>query len=303
MENWILVTGGSGYIGSRLIRNLLNKEKKVVSFDMHYSASFIKEFGNRVEIVEGNLLGVDIANTIEKFIPSEIIHLAGSKNRTNMFDEFIVANDVNYRGTLNLLQSSLPDVNLKHIIIMGTSEEYGSAHSPFTEETREMPNSAYGLSKLSSTRLALLFKSQFHLPVTVLRPSIAFGPDQGTDMFIPALISSLKLKKDFTMTKGEQLRDFVYIDDLIDAICIAAENESSIGEIINIASGASVKIKDVASFVSSMLGADEHLKLGAIPYRKFEIWEYCVSIEKAKRLLGWSPKYSVFDGLKMMLRQ
>ena len=301
MEKIAFVTGGSGFIGTYLTRQLLKDNYKVIVFDLRFSNSFINEFEDSVVRIVGDLQSEELINALLQYQPSHVFHLAGLKNRTNSPEEFMSSIEVNYKGTLNLFSALVDQKWLEHLVTMGTSEEYGSAQPPFSEETREMPNSAYGLSKLSATRLALLYHTQFNLPVTSLRPSIAYGPNQGSEVFIPALIKTLRSGDKFSMTSGDQLRDFIYIDDLINAIILAAENEKVIGKILNIAYGKSEKLSDVAKYIARELNKEENLLLGAIPYRKFEIMNYSVTIAKARTLLNWEPKISIYEGVKKMI--
>jgi nucleoside-diphosphate-sugar epimerase len=99
------------------------------------------------------------------------------------------------------------------------------------------------------------------------------------------------------MTEGNQLRDFIYIDDLIDAIFKCIDLDRLKGQIINIASGISIKLKDLAFQVAENTNSFENLKIGEIPYRNSEIMDYKVDISKAATLLKWSPKTSLGDGL------
>mgnify|MGYP001247017556 CR=1 FL=1 len=295
------VTGGSGYIGTHLIRSLLDKGFEVVAFDVRFNDNFILEFSKKVDIIAGDLLNPNLSATIQEKAPTHVFHLAGVKNRSNVQSEFLLSSEINFKGSLNLFNGLMSYEGIERVILMGTTEEYGAAKAPFTEETREMPNSSYGLSKLSATRLAQLYHSQFGLPITIVRPSIAFGPDQGLEMFLPALINTLKRGEVFKMTQGEQLRDFIYIDDLVDALCMIVECRDAIGEIINIAYGGSNRLRDVALFTAKKIHAEEKLILGAIPYRKFEIMIYLVSIDKARKILGWEPKYSIYEAIEKVL--
>lgn len=301
MAKKAFVTGGSGYIGTRLIRSLLDKEYEVVAFDVRFTDTFILEFGKKVNMITGDLLNPNLTSIFQEKAPTHVFHLAGVKNRSNVQSEFLLSNEVNFKGTLNLFNGLMSYGGIELVILMGTTEEYGAAKAPFTEETREIPNSAYGLSKLSATRLALLYHSQFGLPVTIVRPSIAFGPDQGIEMFLPALINTLKRGNVFKMTSGDQLRDFVFVDNLVDALCLIAEHKNVIGEIFNIADGESNKLRDVALYAAKKLHAEDKLILGAVPYRRSEIMNYSVCIDKAKKILGWEPKYSIFDAIELVL--
>lgn len=302
MEKIALITGASGYIGTRLVRKLLVSDYRIIAFDMRFSASFTEEFGNTVKCVEGDILDEEkLVGIFEAEAVEFIYHMAGLKNRTNKVEEFSLLNKVNYGGTLSVLSAAVKYSKIKHIVLMGTTEEYGSAIAPFTEETQELPNSAYGLSKLFATKLARLFYNQYKLPITVLRPSITYGPGQGVEMFLPAMIDTLVKGQTFKMSPGEQVRDFLYIDDLVEAIIACCEEPRLEGEIVNVASGISLQLKEVAEHVAKMLGKEKLLEVGAIPYRGFEIMNYSINIEKILKLSSWRPTTSFEDGLRMTI--
>jgi nucleoside-diphosphate-sugar epimerase len=298
MPNRILITGASGFIGKHLLDRLVKTSSLVACFDLFFDQAFIEKYGERVQLFHGNLLDKTFTTTcIRNFSPDYVYHLAGSKNRTNLLPEFKTSYEINYLGTLNIFEALLESKNLKSVTILGTIEEYGHAGSPFNEESQELPNSAYGLSKLTATKLALIFNQQFNLPVVILRPSIAYGPDQGEEMFIPALIKTLLRKKPFEMTEGKQFRDFIYIDDLIEALLKGLKCKRVYGQIINIGSGTSIRIRDIALQIAEIINNKENLKLGEVPYRSFEIMDYTVDITKASTILGWFPKTKLSDGL------
>ena len=185
---------------------------------------------------------------------------------------------------------------------MGTIEEYGNSESPFSEDTIELPISSYGLSKLSTTKLALLFNRNFHLPVIVFRASIAYGPEQGEEMFIPAMIKSLLRREDFMMTQGSQLRDFLYISDLIDALLEGIQCKKIEGQVLNIASGNSTKLRNVAIQGAQILDAQKYLQIGSLPLRNFEIMNYSVNISKVTNQLEWRPSISLEKGLTKTIK-
>jgi len=298
MKKIVLITGASGFIGKHLIRSLINNNYFVVCLDLNYDDNFFNEFQGKLKIQKGNLMnGILVKNLIKKYSPNYVFHLAGSKSRTNSLVEFKTSHEINYLGTFNLFEALLEDKNLKLVAILGTIEEYGHACSPFREDSQELPNSAYGLSKLSATKLASIFNLQFNLPVIVLRPSIAFGPEQGEEMFIPAIIKTLLRKQPFKMTEGNQFRDFLFIDDLIEALVKCLECSGVEGQIVNIASGMSITIKDIAIQIANITKSKENLKIGELPYRYFEIMDYSIDISKAADLLQWNPKTKLCDGL------
>ena len=297
-KNNILITGASGFIGKHLLSKLKNEFKNIACIDLFFNKTFLYKYKNAVQLFTGNLLDKKFINTcINEFNPEYVFHLAGSKTRTNSFQEYKTSYDINYLGTLNLFESLVNRIDLKLVTTIGTIDEYGSALSPFKENSQELPNSAYGLSKLSATKLALILNRQFKLPVVVLRPSIAYGPGQGDEMFIPGLIKTLLRKEPFMMTEGKQLRDFIYIEDLTDAIIQGLYCKDLEGHIINIASGTSICIRDLAMQIAEVTNNIEFLKIGEIPYRASEIMNYVVDITKASILLKWYPKTKFSDGL------
>ena len=300
MEKVALVTGASGYIGTRLVRKLLIRGYKVVAFDIRFSPAFIEEFDGKLLFADGDINDKEkLCSLIEKNEVEYIYHMAGLKNRKNLIEEFSLLMHVNYGGTLSILDCARQYSHLiKHVILMGTTEEYGTAVAPFYETTQELPNSAYGLSKLAATRLALLFYTQYKVPVTIMRPSITYGPGQGTEMFLPALITGLLSEKTFAMSPGQQVRDFLYIDDLIDALAISGEEPKLCGEIVNVASGISLQLKEVAEKVACALQKEDALQVGAIPYRGFEIMNYSINIDKIKSLSSWRPTTTFEEGIQ-----
>jgi UDP-glucose 4-epimerase len=293
------ITGAGGFIGKHLIRKLLLSEKNpIICIDKYFAEQFCEEFGDRVIMCLGDLNDLTfIQHIFNDYSPNYIYHLAGLKNRTNRYEEFKNSMDVNYYSTLNLLQAVVNNQDLKKIVMIGTAEEYGDITSPFNEDSRENPTSAYGLSKLAATKLSKIFYREFDVPVVVIRPTIAYGPGQGMEMFIPSMINALCKNEKFLMTKGEQLRDIIYIDDLIVALHLAAINDDSTGTIINVGSGKSVTIRGIAEYVGGYLGKKELLEFGSRAYRNFELMNYGVDIQKAKRLLNWSPGWSMESGL------
>lgn len=300
MDKIVFVTGASGYIGTQLVRRLVASNYMVIGLDMRFSNKFLAEFKGKVVINAGSILDEEYLKILfNTYAPNYIVHLAGLKNRKNEFSEFKDSINVNYMGALNLFKYALNVKSLEHIVIMGSTEEYGCVSSPYREDTQEQPNSSYGLSKLAASRLAMLFHRQFGLPVTELRPTVAYGPEQGTDMFLPAMICSLVNGQEFRMTKGEQLRDYVFVDDLIDAILLSLKAKESSGKVLNISSENPQRLCDIADMVAKYIGAENLLKIGAIPYRNTEMMFYSVDSSAAYDIIQWEPKTSIEEGIKI----
>jgi len=294
----ILITGASGFVGQHLINSLIKENCKLYCFVRGLSIDFNNTESEEISYYDIDLKQKEDLNNIVKSIsPDIVIHLAGKKNRSNEINEIKSILDNNVFGTLNLFESLLSVSNLKKIILLGSIEEYGFGDSPFKEDSFENPISTYGVSKLTISKLAKIFINEYNLPITLLRPSIVYGPMQGTEMFIPSLINSLSNKQNFQMTKGEQFRDFIYIDDLIEAIKKTILIDNLTGFTFNIASGISFKLSNIAIKIANILNAEDNLQIGALDYRKSEIMNYSVDITLALAKLNWKPNTSIDEGL------
>jgi nucleoside-diphosphate-sugar epimerase len=290
----ILITGASGFIGRHLLPLVLH-EGITLSAMGRRTASFPFPVCQYM----GDLLDRKFVDTCLRNAEPEIIfHLAAYKERSTDITSFYESLNINLLGTLNIFSSSLELPSLKAIVVIGTAEEYGNNICPYSEDMRELPVSPYSLSKTYVSHLSEIFFQLYDLPVVVLRPTLAYGPGQGTDMFLPSLMTSLLEDKPFNMTSGEQTRDFVYVTDLVEALILASQNTKAHGQIINIGSGIPIKLADIADKIENMIGKKGLVHLGGKPYRNNEIMEYYVEVKKAEDLLGWKAKTSIEEGLK-----
>ena len=156
----------------------------------------------------------------------------------------------------------------------------------------------YAFSRQCVTHLCELFHATQGLPVAILRATMAYGPGQGIDMFVPALIGALLAGNAFPMTAGEQTRDYVFVSDVVQALLLAATTPQAIGRIINIGGGQPVVIADLARMIERMVGANGKVLIGALPYRPGEAMDYSVDTSLSHELLRWRPQVSLEEGLQ-----
>ena len=294
----ILITGSSGFIGTNLLISLQSQNIDIAVIERLHNRK-IKNITNYI----GDICDYSfVEKTILDFQPNKVFHLAGYKNRSLNIEEVSSSLNINLMGTLNLYQAITKITTVKSIVTLGTTDEYGIHSSSFNESLIEYPISPYGFSKLCGTKLAQFFNRSFNLPIVVLRPTIAYGPFQANDMFIPSLINTLIVNKEFKMTEGNQLRDFIYISDLVEALIQISEKQNCNGEIFNIGSGESLKLKGVATDIASYLNKEHLLKLGSIPYRQNEVMQYKTCTEKINNVIGWFPKVSFKKGIELTVK-
>jgi UDP-glucose 4-epimerase len=295
----ILVTGANGFIGRHLCKRLNILGNTVIGL-------------GRTKVVENSFVqkqyisDMSDAENIDKIVmevsPDIVIHLAGQKF-DNLNGGYIISYKNNLISSLNLILSCKKIKNLKSFISVGSCEEYGQQSVPFNEQERELPNSAYGCSKLSVTQLLQSLSRSFGFPSLIIRPSVIYGPGQSSRMFIPSLISTLLKGHKFDMTLGEQTRDFVFVDDLVESIILSCGVRFLDASIVNISSGEGVYIKDLAKMIANLIGSQsiDLINFGAKAYAEGEIMDYFASNLVAYDLLNWKPKLSLEVGIKRTL--
>jgi UDP-glucose 4-epimerase len=285
----VLVTGGAGFIGARLCAALRKAGAKVYALD---SAAWTGAL--RCDLSDEQA----VKSAVSRTKPEIVFHLAALTDRDPSPALLERMLETNLQGARNLLEA-LRERGCRAVVFSGTAEEYGRGQAPYREVQPEGPVSPYSFSKSCATQLALFYHQVYGLPVTVLRPTLAYGPGQPPTMFLPALMETLLAGRPFPMTPGGQTRDFVFVDDLVEAYLSAGLAKTAAGQVINIGSSRPVKIRDMALLAARVTGKTGLLQLGARPYRSSEIMSYSASSAKAKRLLGWCPRTTLAAGLKL----
>jgi len=296
----IFISGGTGFIGSHLSRRLVNESAEVsILARGNSSLDLISDIVKKVRIHNSEITDINyLLKIIKKTSPKIVFHLAARINAGSGFESLTSLIDVNLLGTINILKAAYEAGSVKKIVFIGTSDVYGSMEIPYSENSAVNPISAYAASKASAELFCRYLAAEYRIPLVILRPFIVYGEGQSPDMFIPQLIQSALKGKDFSMTGGEQTRDFLYINDFVDACIRAGLRKEAEGEIINVASGKEILLADVAEKIMSLLDNPVKIRFGALPYRENERWRVRADIKKAKRLLGWKPETSINEGLK-----
>ncbi|MBM4140390.1 MAG: SDR family NAD(P)-dependent oxidoreductase [Nitrospira sp.] len=304
-DKTVLVTGANGFIGSHLSRMLLYEGAEVhVLLRRDSNILRIQDILENITVWCGDLRDYpSICSCMRQARPLVIFHLASLRNVSRDIELLEPVIDINIKGTMNLLQSVLKEkINIECFVNTGTSEEYGDGIAPFSENQREIPVSPYSASKVAITYFCQMLYKTMGLPVVTLRPFLTYGPFQDTDMFVPSLIRHCIEGRNFLMTEGDQTREFNYIDDIVEAYLLTASCPEAIGEVINIGSGVKYKIRDIAQKINIMMGNRIRLHIGALPKRPGETSHFFCNNEKAQKLLGWSPKINLHDGLERTIR-
>ena len=291
MNKSILITGGTGFIGFHLAKRCLNLRWSVTSLSTSNPPK-----KRRLKGVKYKLCDISNKNKLLKKIKPNydyVVNLAGYVDHTHK----VKTMKSHYVGFKNLTHLFL-NTKIKKFVQIGSSVEYGKIRSPQHERNSDNKTfSIYGRAKLLSTKLSQSLYKRFNFPVTVLRLYLVYGPYQDINRVIPiTILNSIKNKK-FDCSEGLQLRDFTYIDDVVEAIIKTLRIKKSSGQILNIGQGKPVQVKKVINKICELLDSGRP-QFGKIKFRDDEIMNLHPSITKAKKILNWTPKIKINSGLK-----
>lgn len=295
----ILVVGGSGFIGRHIVNRAISLGLNVTSLGFSARASLVVS-GQTIEHSVVDLNNPALLKDSLKAKKFDYVVNCGGYIDHALFNNGGRKNFENHLSALINLVEAIDRTKLKTFVNIGSSDEYGNAPAPQAEHLREGPISPYSLGKVCASHyLQTLFRTE-GFPGTTVRLFLTYGPGQDSSRFLPQIIDGCTRGVSFPVSAGEQLRDFCYIDDTVTAIFLALKKPKSHGEVINVASGNPVSIREMIKTVQNIIGRGIP-EFGKISYRAGENMALYATIDKAEALLGWSPKISLEFGLSKMI--
>ena len=284
--------GGTGFLGHNLAKKCLKNNFQV--FSLSRTKPKKDRFLKKV-----------------KYIYADISKKKQLKNKLNLKIDYVVnfGGDVDHHSK-NVFRShfngckNLADIFKKKkigkFIQIGSSVEYANQAAPHAEMNKNIQynqlKSIYAKAKLSSTIYLLdLFKKE-KFPVIILRPYLIYGPGQEINRLIPFVIKNCIEDNNFPCSDGQQLRDFIYIDDAIDLIFKSLTNKKIVGEIFNLCSGKPTKVKRIIDFIRKKINKGKP-NYGLIPLRKDEVIKFYGNPNKTKKFLNWKTNITIKKGL------
>lgn len=296
-----LVTGASGFIGSHLVRRLLDDGVEVHALTSAVSSLVpvrLAELRHRIVLHEGSLTDRCAMDAVVGAArPTHVFHLGAYTHVGKSWQRVDECIQVNVQGTVNLLQA-LEGSGYERMVNIGTSEIYGDVPSPFREDMVVRPVSPYSASKHAAECLCRVFHQGRGWPIVMLRPFNAYGPAQTPDRVIPEIIIRALQGQDVLMTQGRQTREFNFVEDIADGMVRAAAVAGIEGELLNIGCEQDVSMREVATTILDLMGNPVAARFGALPDRPTEIWEMRSDSSRARKLLGWEPRHSLAEGLE-----
>jgi UDP-glucose 4-epimerase len=295
-----LVTGATGFIGSHLVRRLLDQGATVHAVTSAVSSVYpvrLLDVRDRITMHEANLADRGAMDLLARAAqPQLVFHLGAYTHVGKSWQRVDECIQTNIQGTVNLLQA-LDGTGYDRFVYTGTSEIYGDIAVPFREDARVHPVSPYSVSKYAGEEYCRLFHQSYGWPIVMVRPFNAYGPAQSPDRIIPEIIVRALRGEPIRMTQGRQTREFNFATDLADGFIAAATATGVDGELFNLGCGQEISRRDLATEILALMGDPVMPEFGALPDRPTEIWHMYCDNTKAREQLGWSPRVTLAEGL------
>lgn len=303
-----LVTGAAGFIGSHLTARLCAEGHDVVgvdSFTDYYDVALKHdnadaEMGAGVEFIEGDLNELDLKGILDGI--DVIFHLAGQPGvRASWGTEFETYTYCNIAATQRLLEACRGSSTLRRMVYASSSSVYGNAERyPTNERDRPQPVSPYGVTKLAAEHLCCLYAASFAVPTVSLRYFTVYGPGQRPDMAFTRFAMAAVTGDPITIYgSGEQVRDFTYVDDVVEANLLAAQSSCLAGAVLNVAGGTHTSVNEVLRVFEELTGAGLAVtRVNAVAGDVHRTGGDTTAIRSA---LGWSPTVELREGIARQL--
>lgn len=295
----ILVTGATGTIGTELTSALVSRGETVYALERYVTGRFRLDPNGKTRIVYGDVRDFNtVRHVLDEVQPDVVVHLAATSAVAYSYDHPHEVMETNLGGTINLAEACLHGVkHLKQFLFASTSETYGNGPIPKREDTQQNPNSPYSVSKMAAEKYLLYLHAAYKFPVTILRPFNTYGRKANQHFVVERTIVQMLAGEAVRLGEPEPVRDFLYIEDHVNAYLTCLENQKTIGETINFCTGRGITIRDLANKLANLTGFKGEIRWYQTPTRPLDIRELVGSYEKAQRLLGWKPAVNLEEGL------
>ena len=289
-----LVTGVTGFVGQRLARRLVETRAEVWAGVCPGEApQRIAALPSQAECISLDMQDVEsVRRVVGKAAPDVVFHLA-AVGVTDPSVEPALALTVNVGGLVHLLEA-LRGRDVERIVLVGTCYEYGAREALEGLD----PFNAYAASKVAAWAFGRMCWRAHGLPIVTVRPFQVYGPGQPAHTLVPAAIRAAMAGNDFPMTLGEQQRDFVYVDDVVDGMLAAAEAPEIEGHSLDLGTGRVHSVLQVVERIWAMTGARGRILAGALPYRPGAVMRLVADADRTARLTGWRARVALEEGLR-----
>ncbi len=307
----ILITGITGFIGSRLADRLIGEGHSVYGLVRHSSErelSRLKTIISQVHLIEGELQRYhSVLSAVEASEPNVIFHLGALTPVRLSFDDPYPYITTNFDGTVNMVHAVLRHAPNSRLILASTAEVYGwqGNDRPILEDAPLSPASPYAVTKVAADQYVQMAAKVYYLKSTVLRPINSYGRSGEGGFLVEYLISKMLAGETCYIGAPESVRDYMFAEDHVSAYIAAGESPKAVGRVYNVSPGNPVTNADIAKRLAAMTNFKGKIVFGSYPPRypqrpKSQDPPYLVlDSGRITRELGWKPRYSLDEGLRL----
>lgn len=298
MKKIILITGGAGFVGANLVRRLVADGHSVnLLLRKETALRRLSDIQNKVNVLRGDLLNLDwLKKQLKDLSPKIIFHLAQYGGYPSQKDPKKNI-ETNFIGTKNLLDAA-EEIGFEKFINTSSSSEYGNKKIPMSEADLLEPNNIYAISKAAGTLYCQHRGRNANLPIINLRLFSAYGPWEEPARLIPTVVLRLLRGEPLELVSPTIARDFVHIDDVVDAYLAAMNVKEMKGEIINVCTGNQGTLGEVAENALAITKASVEIKWGSYERRSYDTDIWVGNPARAEKFMGWKAKIGLKEGLR-----
>lgn len=298
--NKILITGATGFVGARVTRFLVEQGRDVALLMRPESNTRrIDDLMDRCSVLRGDMSCLDkLRNPLSSFAPQAVLHLAweGVKgvDRNSPIQMRNVSSSIDlYRLT--------EELGCKHFVGLGSQAEYGPLQGKISESDPTRPTTAYGAAKLATGLVLERTAAASDRPFAWLRLFSSYGPDDDPSWLIPYMIKRLLAGEKPSLTRAEQIWDYLHVDDVADGV-IAALDSGACG-VFNLGSGQARPLRTIIELIRDLIDPSLPLGFGEVPYRPDQVMHLEADITSLSSASGWRPQIALEDGLSDLVRR
>lgn len=292
----ILITGASGFVGSFLLKHLIERKKNEIAILLRNPAEAwrIASSLKNVKVIQGSLDNSSTyRSSLVEFEPEVIAHLAwGGVNNTNRN----VTNQWRNVSEMLELMEIANSANVHTFVGLGSQAEYGPINARVDETAATNPTTLYGASKLAACNLGQALAKAFDMRFAWLRLFSSYGPMDRPEWLLPYLINNFLKGVSPKVTTAEQLWDYIHVEDVASAIVSVIETTSAQG-VFNLGSGQAVLLRSIIEKTRNLINPTIEIQFGAIPYRTDQVMHLEANINSLKNATGWVPRVKIEEGL------
>lgn len=299
----VLVTGGAGFIGSNLVEELVEEGNEVVVLDDLFlgDESNLSEVEEEIEFIHGSVLDEEALDEAMQGVDT-VFHLAARSSSPMHKENPAEGARVNVEGFVRTVERAKEE-EVEKIVYASTSSMYGSVEPPHSEDQKPTPANLYTASKMGREKYAEAYSYNNEIETTGLRFFSVFGPHEKAKGKFANVVTQFLWKmmddeQPVIWGDGSQERDFVYVEDVVDAVIKASKRKDSLdGEVFNVGRGDPVTFNEVVEKLNDVLGKDIEAEHVENPREKY-VRQHRAENSKARDLLGWEPQHSFEEGLE-----